>query len=144
MKYMYTVTLKMPKILAHGLLWWLLCDMLFFLIHSYTYSAAIAIGLPYWQIYDLTINGLRTVTQQGLWRYCINYEPETKYTDICGSFDSLGMDRLIQPLRLTCSLFCFSIYSVPNILLEPMLQRLPLFRLDSMLSLVHNENDHLL
>ncbi|XP_045164667.1 uncharacterized protein LOC123528761 [Mercenaria mercenaria] len=45
----------------------------------------LALGLPYWEYYDTTLGSQQTVSNYGLWRYCINYIPDTStLTDVCG------------------------------------------------------------
>lgn len=57
----------------------------------------LALGLPYWEIYDVTLASLHTITTRGLWQYCINYEPEdSTLVDMCGDpVDTGWLHRLI-------------------------------------------------
>ncbi|XP_052782023.1 claudin-5-like [Mya arenaria] len=50
----------------------------------------LAIGLPYWERSEVTLGDLVTITNQGLWTYCINFSPETTYTDSCGTYGEIA------------------------------------------------------
>lgn len=39
--------------------------------------AGLALGLPYWEIYDTVAGSQQTTIYQGLWKYCTVYTPET-------------------------------------------------------------------
>jgi hypothetical protein len=51
----------------------------------------LALGLPYWQYYDITLGDQQTISNHGLWRYCIDYIPDTTaLIDVCGDPVDIG------------------------------------------------------
>lgn len=57
-----------------------LATMLFSLI-----CTCLALGLPYWEIHDVTTGSQQTITYQGLWQYCTVYTPQTtSLVNMCG------------------------------------------------------------
>lgn len=53
---------------------------------------SIAMGLPYWEYYDISLGGQQNITYYGLWRYCIEFQPETTdLTDMCGDPIDTGL-----------------------------------------------------
>ncbi|XP_060587122.1 uncharacterized protein LOC132742670 [Ruditapes philippinarum] len=70
----------------------------------------LALGLPYWQYYDITLGDQQTISNHGLWRYCIDYIPDTTaLIDVCGDPVDIATGSGATDIRATRAFVIISV-----------------------------------